>query len=524
MGWKRPDLALEAVALASGELPDLRLALAGHAVGPAGERLLAALRRRAAEPDLAGRVRFLGALPEPRAALAEAACLLHCADREPFGLVLLEAMAAGRPVVAPDGGGPAEILAEGGGRLFTPGDAADAARALVATLADPRTAREAGRQARRRAEQRFTLAAARERWRAAAAPALAVEAAPDGAGSGLTLVTVSHNSAPDLRRLLRSVRAHLPGARVVVADAGSTDESVAVARSWGDDVAVLELENVGYGRAANAGVAVVGTTACVVLNADVELVDRSLATLADEVAGAGGPERILAPLVLRRDGRRQDSVHVEPVGPAAALGTLLPPGVLPGPVRRRVQPWRTDTPRPVAWAVGCCLGARTATLRRLGPFDERIFLYAEDLELGLRAGDAGVETWWWPDARVLHHKAQSSRKAFGGEPFALLAAQRRAVIAERRGPRAASLDDLLQLMTFADRVVLKRLAGRSAERERRQGAALGAVRGRRPAAAALSSCRPRTRPGSARAPAAGGPERGRHVAGASIGEPDGRPR
>ena len=126
--------------------------------------------------------------------------------------------------------------------------------------------------------------------------------------------------------------------------------------------------------------------------------------------------------------------------------------------------------------MGCCLGARTATLRRLGPFDERIFLYAEDLELGLRAGDAGVETWWWPDARVLHHKAQSSRKAFGGEPFALLAAQRRAVIAERRGPRAASLDDLLQLMTFADRVVLKRLAGRRAERERRQGAALRAVR------------------------------------------------
>ena len=37
------------------------------------------------------------------------------------------------------------------------------------------------------------------------------------------------------------------------------------------------------------------------------------------------------------------------------------------------------------------------------------------------------------------------------------------------------LDDLLQLMTFADRVVLKRLAGRSAERERRQGAALRAV-------------------------------------------------
>ena len=60
----------------------------------------------------------------------------------------------------------------------------------------------------------------------------------------------------------------------------------------------------------------------------------------------------------------------------------------------------------------CCLAGRTDTLRRLGPFDERIFLYAEDLELGLRAGDLGIETWWWPHARGIHHEAHAVRRTF----------------------------------------------------------------------------------------------------------------
>ena len=53
-------------------------------------------------------------------ALQEHHVLLHCADREPWGLVLIEALAAGRPVVAPAAGGPLEILDRG---LYPPGDA-----------------------------------------------------------------------------------------------------------------------------------------------------------------------------------------------------------------------------------------------------------------------------------------------------------------------------------------------------------------------------------------------------------------
>jgi N-acetylglucosaminyl-diphospho-decaprenol L-rhamnosyltransferase len=154
----------------------------------------------------------------------------------------------------------------------------------------------------------------------------------------------------------------------------------------------------------------------------------------------------------------------------------VPPAALPAPLRDRVDPWRSQRSRRVGWAVGACLVAPTPTLRRLGPFDERIFLFAEDLDLGLRAADAGIETVFRPDARVIHLDAHSTGPTFGGEPFELLARQRRAVIGERRGQEAAERDDRLAELTCLNRIVLKTLLGRPTARERQQLTALRQVR------------------------------------------------
>lgn len=139
--WKRADLALEIAA----RMPELRLDIAGAPLPGDPPAFVHALHDRAARPDLAGRVRFLGALTDPRGALAEAHCLLHCADGEPFGLALVEALAAGRPVVAPASAGPLEIVTPACGRLYEPGNAAAGAAALRAVLADP-DAPDAARQ------------------------------------------------------------------------------------------------------------------------------------------------------------------------------------------------------------------------------------------------------------------------------------------------------------------------------------------------------------------------------------------
>jgi glycosyltransferase involved in cell wall biosynthesis len=163
--WKRPELALEVAARTLPELPDLRLRLAGEPIGDGGGELLERLRRRAEEPDLAGRVELAGQLPDPLGALRRAACMLHCADREPYGLALVEALACGLPVVAPAAGGPGEIVTERCGRLFEPGDADAAARGLADVLEATQHA-EYRAAARARAERLYDREDTRRRYRA----------------------------------------------------------------------------------------------------------------------------------------------------------------------------------------------------------------------------------------------------------------------------------------------------------------------------------------------------------------------
>jgi N-acetylglucosaminyl-diphospho-decaprenol L-rhamnosyltransferase len=483
VGWKRPRLALEAVALAARRLPNLRVTVAGPAIDDQGERLADALRSRALEPDLAGRVTFTGALDDPRVALAQSTCLLHAADVEPYGMVVVEALAAGRPVVAPASGGPAEIVAPETGRLFMPGDSRSAADALVELLTTEGLAERVGAAGRRRAARHYRVEDSTARYEAlldelaerrGTGVAVSVPAElPASPGTGIALVTVLHDSEPELRALLASVDRHLPGARVIAADSGSTDGGPAAVRAWRRDAHLIEIgENVGFGRASNAALAAVEEPVTVLINPDAELLDDSLAELAAEVLREDRPERILAPLVMHPDGPREDSAHPEPGSPPELLRALVPAVALPRPLRVPIEPWRADGPRRVGWAVGCCLVARTDTLRRLGPFDDRAFLYAEDLDLGLRATDAGVETWFWPAGRVLHRRAHSSSRAFADEPFDLLATRRREVVRRWRGERRQRTDDGAQALTFATRLALKKALGGSGRREREQLAAL----------------------------------------------------
>jgi N-acetylglucosaminyl-diphospho-decaprenol L-rhamnosyltransferase len=370
-------------------------------------------------------------------------------------MAIVEALACGVPVVAPAAAGPREITDDSCARLYRAGDAHAAATALQAAL-EART--ELAAAARKRAERHFDLRDSRRRY-----AELFDQAASAAAGTGIALVTVLHDSEREVRALIASLDRHLPGARLIAVDSGSGDGGPQAVRDWTGNGTVIELgENAGYGRGTNAGVAAAQEPVTIVLNPDVELLDSSLADLAR--AAGQHPDRILAPLVLLPDGSRQDSVHPIPASPPELIRAAVPAPAL----RHALDPWRANEPTRVGWAVGCCIAASTDTMRRFGPFDERAFLYAEDLDLSLRAQEQQVETWFWPQARVLHHRAHSTGRAFDGEPFELLAERRREVVAERLGPGARRRDDLVQAATFANRIALKTLLRKPAERERRQ--------------------------------------------------------
>src|ERR1019366_5017906 len=77
---------------------------------------------------------------------------VHASDREPFGIVLIEAMALGKPVIAGPGGGPAEIITDGETGLLAPyGDVGSLAYAILRYLDDDAFAARVGAAARIRA-------------------------------------------------------------------------------------------------------------------------------------------------------------------------------------------------------------------------------------------------------------------------------------------------------------------------------------------------------------------------------------
>jgi N-acetylglucosaminyl-diphospho-decaprenol L-rhamnosyltransferase len=285
-----------------------------------------------------------------------------------------------------------------------------------------------------------------------------------------TAVVVIHDSAGHLPALLDSIERHLPERpQVVVVDSGSRDGGGALAAARGAEVVTLE-GNPGFGAANNAGLEHARHDVTVLLNPDCELRDGSLAALA---AAAAGRDALLVPRLLNGDGTPQRSAHPLPGRPAALLAALVPPRALPRGPRLALEPWRSEAPRTVGWAIAACVAARTSLLRALGPFDPTAFLFYEDLDLCLRARAAGVPTELRPEAVLVHHGGHATVPAFGGEAFELQARRRREVVGANLGRRALRLDDVAQALTFAARGA----AGR--ERERNLAALRAALRSRR---------------------------------------------
>jgi N-acetylglucosaminyl-diphospho-decaprenol L-rhamnosyltransferase len=284
-----------------------------------------------------------------------------------------------------------------------------------------------------------------------------------------SVVVVLHDSAGPLPALLCSLSL-LPGPpQLVVVDTGSADAGPSLARAAGAEVVELGA-NPGFGAANNAGVERARHDVCVLLNPDCELLDGSLARLA--AAAAAGPDHLWVPRLLNADGTVQRSAHPLPGTLGALVPALTHPPALPRALRERAEPFRAERPRTIGWAIAACLAARTAVLRRLGPFDPGQFLFFEDMDLCLRARAAGIPTVLDPTVRVRHLGGHATRRAYTGEPHELLARRRREVVLANRGRAARVLDDAAQALTFATRAAARRAARRDPERERAQLAAL----------------------------------------------------
>ena len=195
---------------------------------------------------------------------------------------------------------------------------------------------------------------------------------------------------------------------ILLVDNGSTDGSVEELIER-EDVRLIRVgSNVGYGVAANLGVADTVTDFVVVANPDVEWYPNAL----DELFAAAQrwPEgAAFGPLVVTAHGDVYPSARALPslingIG-HALLGWCWPRN--PWTVAYRVE---NEEPRErvAGWLSGCCLLLRRSAFEEVGGFDPMFFMYFEDLDLGERLAKAGWRSVYVPSAAVTHTRAQAT--------------------------------------------------------------------------------------------------------------------
>lgn len=241
--------------------------------------------------------------------------------------------------------------------------------------------------------------------------------------SDLSVLIVNWNVAPLLRRCLASIVAS-PGVtldparpgihtEIIVIDNASSDESRAMlVREFPEVRVIANGVNVGFTRANNQGLEVARGRAVLFLNPDAELIGDALRTMVRYLedhpdVGAVGPQ------LRYGDGRLQSSRRRFPTLATAFLeSTLLQQWWPDNAIARRY--YMADRPddqeQDVDWVMGACFLARRQTIDQVGDFDERFFMYSEELDWCRRARAAGWRVVYLPTAQVIHHEGKSSEQ------------------------------------------------------------------------------------------------------------------
>ena len=248
------------------------------------------------------------------------------------------------------------------------------------------------------------------------------------AGTGRwAAVIVSFNYGDLLERCVRSIRADTSAgeADVVVVDNGSTDGSLEQLSAVFPQARVFAAPgNVGYARGANLGIATTDAPVVAVINGDVELgpgvAAAMLAALdADPAVAAVGPR------MLNDDGSVYPSARSDPGLWVAAAHAAFGLVWRTNPWTRRYRQLDRDPTiaRQVDWISGAALWLRREALDDVGGWDERYFMYMEDIDLCVRLRRAGWRIAYDPSGEVVHTQGASTSK----RPYRMIAEHHRSV-------------------------------------------------------------------------------------------------
>jgi len=225
------------------------------------------------------------------------------------------------------------------------------------------------------------------------------------------VVVTTHNALPWIEQCLTSVA----GVETLVVDNGSTDGTVDLVRETFPDVRLIESANRGLCAGWNTGIRATTAEHVLVLNADAWLLGNALEALVD-AADRHPRAAAIGPRLLNTDGTLQRSVRGYPTVWRIATEYLYLRKLAPRSQALNAfygAGFDHETEREVEWVMGACLLVRRAAYEDVGPFDERYFMFSEEVDWMRRAADRGWSVVFTPEARCVH----VSGAAHGGRLF-----------------------------------------------------------------------------------------------------------
>lgn len=200
--------------------------------------------------------------------------------------------------------------------------------------------------------------------------------------------------------------------RIYVIDNSPTDEIRSLVQGFRTVEYIHRPDNPGYGAAHNVAIRDVlsrGVEYHLVLNSDITFERGTLAAIIEKMDRR--PETgLLQPRIIYPDGREQYSSRLLP-SPMDLIGKRFLPHKL---LSRRLNRYMlTDRPEReelnIPYHQGSFMFFRVAALRKSGLFDERFFMYPEDIDISRRVHENYV-TLYWPGKTVVHcHRAASGK-------------------------------------------------------------------------------------------------------------------
>jgi N-acetylglucosaminyl-diphospho-decaprenol L-rhamnosyltransferase len=222
---------------------------------------------------------------------------------------------------------------------------------------------------------------------------------------------VSYRCEALLRDCLASLRANPPGRpmTVSVVDNASQDGTAEmVAREFPEVSLTVNEANAGFSAATNQAIRAGTAPAILALNPDTRVTGGALDRML-EVIDQHREVAVCGPLLELEDGTLDHAAKRSFPTPISALGHFSGIGRRPG-ARGELAAYRAPevAQGPVEAVNGACMLIRRAALDQVGLFDERFWMYMEDLDLCYRIREAGWLTWYEPAAQVIHVKAGTS--------------------------------------------------------------------------------------------------------------------